>query len=111
MEAETPHREPQYSPLLAKCLQTLREREADWRARGVLHAAIFGSVARGEDREDSGVDVIVELPRGGWLGLTGLLDLREELEQSLGRSVDVVSMGGLKSPKHDHIRKEMIVAF
>jgi hypothetical protein len=25
--------------------------------------------------------------------------------------VDVVSMGGLKSPKHDHIRKEMVFAF
>lgn len=47
--------------MLTKCLETLRERESELRARGVLHAAIFGSVARGEDDEKSDVDVIVQV--------------------------------------------------
>lgn len=34
--------------VLADCLAALRERESELRAQGVLHAGIFGSVARGE---------------------------------------------------------------
>jgi predicted nucleotidyltransferase len=100
-----------YSPLLKQCLHMLQAREAALHARGVLHAAVFGSVARGDEREGSDIDVIVEVQRGVGFGLTGLLDLQEELTRDFGRSVDVVSMGGLKSPKHDRILRDMIVAF
>ena len=51
------------SPLLERCLATLREREHEHelRVQGVLHAGVFGSVARGEDHERSDIDVMVEL--------------------------------------------------
>ena len=39
----------------------LKEREADLRARGVVHAALFGSRARGENRPDSDIDIMVEI--------------------------------------------------
>ena len=110
MEAAVPGQRKQ-SPLLAECLKTLREREADLHARGILHAAIFGSVARGEDRGDSDIDVIVEVQRNAGFGVIKLVGLQRELGQAFGRSVDVVSKGGLKSPKHDHILVEMIQAF
>lgn len=38
----------------------LREVEAELRARGVCHAALFGSRARGDNRSDSDIDIIVE---------------------------------------------------
>ena len=38
----------------------LKGAEAELKARGVVHAALFGSVARGEDRPDSDIDVMVE---------------------------------------------------
>ena len=111
MEATSAHPGSPYSPMLTKCLETLRERESELRARGVLHAAIFGSVARGEDDEKSDVDVIVQVDYKVFAGFSGLFDLEEEFSREFGRSVDVVTMGGLKSPKHDHIRKEMVMAF
>jgi hypothetical protein len=40
-------------------LDTLRSHEVELRQMGVCHAAVFGSVARGEARRDSGVDVLV----------------------------------------------------
>jgi predicted nucleotidyltransferase len=91
MEAESTH--PLRSQLLTKCLETLLAHKTELQARGVLHAAIFGSVARGDDDEKSD------------------LDLEEEFSREFGRSVDIVTMGGLKSPKHDHIRREMVMAF
>ena len=39
----------------------LKGAEAELKARGVIHAALFGSVARGEDRPDSDIDVMVEI--------------------------------------------------
>ena len=47
--------------LLAGILDRLRAHEAQLRARGVLHVAVFGSVARDDDRPDSDVDLLVDL--------------------------------------------------
>jgi predicted nucleotidyltransferase len=97
--------------VLEAALSILREREPELRERGILHAAIFGSVARGEDRDDSDVDVIVEVQRGVGFGTIGLMDLEDELQAALGRSVDVMSYDGLKLPKHDGIVRDMVRAF
>jgi predicted nucleotidyltransferase len=99
------------SPLLAECLTTLRAHEVDLRKRGVIHVGIFGSVARGDYDEESDVDVIVQVDYNIFPDLVGLLELKDEFSQAFARPVDVVSMGGLKSPKHDHIRHEMVMAF
>jgi predicted nucleotidyltransferase len=45
-------------------LETLRAHEGELRRLGMSHAAVFGSVARGEARMDSDVDVLVELDPG-----------------------------------------------
>jgi predicted nucleotidyltransferase len=42
-------------------LTRLRENEAALKARGVTHAALFGSRARGEDRPDSDIDIMIEI--------------------------------------------------
>lgn len=76
-----------------------------------MHAAIFGSVARGDDRDDSDVDVVVEVQRGFGFGTAGLMDLEDELRVALGRAVDVISLGGVRSPKHAAILREMVSAF
>ena len=48
-------------------LRKLKQAEADLRAQGVAHAALFGSVARGEDRPDSDIDIMIEIaPTRAW---------------------------------------------
>jgi len=69
--------------------------------RGV---SLFGSVARGGDTERSDIDFIVEFDDGSSLFD---LDLQEALEQLLGVSVDVVSLGGLED-RDVHIRREAV---
>jgi uncharacterized protein len=44
-----------------KIIEKLKEREADLRARGVAHAALFGSRARGDNCPDSDIDIMVEI--------------------------------------------------
>ncbi len=60
---------------------------------GVTRSAIFGSFARGENRRASDIDFLVEL-RGG-KSLLDLVGLRDELQEALGRRVDVVTYGSL----------------
>lgn len=66
---------------------------------------MFGSVARGDDTPESDIDFLVEFEPGS--SLFDLMDLQEALEQLLGVSVDVVSVGGLKE-RDDHIRREAV---
>jgi predicted nucleotidyltransferase len=50
-------------------IRKLRDREAELRAQGVAHAALFGSVARGDDRPESDIDIMVELAPEARIGL------------------------------------------
>lgn len=56
---------------------------------------LFGSAARGEDRPDSDIDLLVDFDEDS--SLFDLMRMTRELEELLGRAVDVVSAGGLKS--------------
>ena len=68
-------------------------------------AALFGSVARGEDTSTSDVDFIVEFEAGS--SLFDLLHLEESLAALLGCDVDVVSVGGLK-PRDKHLLRDAV---
>ncbi|MEK7509350.1 MAG: nucleotidyltransferase family protein [Patescibacteria group bacterium] len=57
------------------------------RAHGVRRASLFGSHARGEAREDSDIDILVEFPQGK--SLLDLIGLERELAQELGKKVDL----------------------
>ncbi|HYW54755.1 MAG TPA: nucleotidyltransferase domain-containing protein [Dongiaceae bacterium] len=99
------------SPLLERSLAALREHQGWLREKGVIHAAVFGSVARGDDDDRSDIDVLVELSPEARVGTPEMLQIEDALVAAFGRRVDVVSRGGLKSPRHDHILEEMIAAF
>jgi predicted nucleotidyltransferase len=78
----------------ARGLQEQRDAILDLaRAHKGRSAAVFESVARGEDTADSDIDLLVDFeptssPRD-------LIALEEDLERLLGTSVDVISAGGL----------------
>jgi uncharacterized protein len=97
--------------LLDSCLLALREREAELKQRGVLHAGIFGSVARREDRVDSDIDIAVTVKSGIGFGTSGLLDLERDLSQVLGRRTEVFSLGGFKPSKHQSVYRDLVWAF
>lgn len=56
--------------------------------RGAMNPRLFGSVARGDYTADSDIDVLVD--SGPALGLLGIAQLEEDLEELLGVAVDVV---------------------
>lgn len=73
----------------------------------IQRMALFGSWARGDAREDSDVDVLVEVDPS--IGLR-FVDLGEELERALGRRVDLVSRRAIKPSLWERIEPELIDA-
>jgi len=73
---------------------------------GFTDVAVFGSVARGEARPDSAIDLLVTSPRGA--SLEDMSRLRDTIERLLGCRVDVVSYGGLKPGIDDDILREAV---
>ena len=63
-------------------------------AQPVLKAWLFGSFSRGEETQDSDVDIIVSLDKSKPIGLK-FFGMWSDLEELLGRKVDLVSEGTL----------------
>jgi predicted nucleotidyltransferase len=73
---------------------------------GATNVRVFGSVARGEADAASDLDVLVELEPGrSLLDLGGLL---MDLQQLLGREVDVVTEKGLRARVRERVLKEAV---
>lgn len=77
--------------------QVLTQQIAEYfKTQPVLKAWLFGSYARGEEREDSDVDLIVKFDRSLPIGLFAFVRMHRELEERLGRKVDLVEEGTLR---------------
>jgi uncharacterized protein len=72
-----------------RVLCVLREHEAELRAQGVTRLRMFGSMARGDARPDSDVDLIADIDRTIRFSLLDLVGFRDFLRDLLGRKVDV----------------------
>ena len=75
-------------------------------ARGYSRLALFGSVARGQARRTSDVDLLVQAPVG--TSSFDFVRFQQLLADVLGRPVDLVEYGGLKPGLDDDIRREAV---
>jgi predicted nucleotidyltransferase/DNA-binding XRE family transcriptional regulator len=73
---------------------------------GVHHVRVFGSVARGTERPDSDVDLLIDLPPS--VGLFALGRLRRELEDLIDAPVDLVPDDGLKPEVHVNVEADLV---
>ena len=77
-------------------LGRLREHEAALPARGVTHAALFGSRARGDDRPDSDTDIMIALDPTIRLTVFDYTGLKLDIASLFDGPVDVVNRDSLK---------------
>jgi predicted nucleotidyltransferase/DNA-binding XRE family transcriptional regulator len=103
-----PHRtRPLPATPRGKLLQRNQQRIHQTAARhGVSNLRLFGSTARGEDRPDSDIDLLVHLDRR--LGLIGLARLQHDLEDLLGAPVDLIPDDNLKPDVQDAVDREAV---
>ena len=74
----------------------LRENEVALRNRGVAHAALFGSRARGDQRPESDTDIMIEFDPAARVTVFDYAALKSYIAELLGGRVDVVNRDGLK---------------
>ena len=74
----------------------LRENETALRSRGVAHAAVFGSRARGDAGPDSDTDIMIEIDTDAHIGVWGYAGLKEYIATLFDGPVDVVDREALK---------------
>ena len=72
----------------------------------VRRASLFGSVVRGEMTEESDIDLLVELPEIA--SLLDLAGLKIDIEELLGRNVDVLTYDSLHPLLRDRILSEQV---
>jgi len=76
------------------------------RKYNVKEIGVFGSFVKGEARDESDVDILVEFEKP--IGLFKFLELEEYLSNLIGRKVDLVSKKALKPHIGKHILEEVI---
>jgi uncharacterized protein len=90
--------------------QRVRRHRRDLVAAAAAHGAsglrVFGSVARGEDRPDSDVDLLANVPPG--MSLFGLARLQAELEAIVGARVDLVPAADLKPEVRERAGRDLV---
>lgn len=81
------------------------------RARGVSHAALFGSVARDEGRPDSDIDIMIEIDPDKTVGIYDYVDLKEFIAALFEGPVDVINRDSLKPHIGPAVTSEAIRAY
>ena len=68
---------------------------------------MFGSVTRGEARQDSDIDLLVDAPPG--TSSLEFIRFKQLIEKVPGREIDLISYGGLKPKLDDDIRRDALL--
>ncbi len=74
------------------------------KSNDIVKAGIFGSYARGEAKKMSDVDILIKVRKGKKFSLFDLVGLQMELEERLGKKVDLLTYNGI-SP---HLKKYIL---
>lgn len=80
-----------------------------FKKHGIVKASLFGSWVRGEQKEDSDIDILVEFEAGK--SLLDLIGLEIELQEILKMKVDVLTYDSIHPRLKDHIFSEQEVFY
>ena len=94
-------------------LERLRLSEAELRAKGVVHAALFGSLARGEERPESDIDIMVELApeADARMGLFEYVGIVNFIEDMFSIRVDISNRATLRGYVRPSAERDAVYAF
>jgi predicted nucleotidyltransferase len=95
----------------AGCHRRFAEERRRANARGIRHAALFGSVARGEARPDSDIDIMIELAPDASLDIFAYVELKDFVAGLFWGPVDVVNKDALKPYVQPLATADSIYAF
>jgi predicted nucleotidyltransferase len=91
--------------------EMIRQIAEYFKTQPVLKVWIFGSFSRGEEREDSDVDLLILPDRSQHFSLFTLSGMYEDLKNLLGRDVDLITDGGLMPFARESADRDKILIY
>ena len=92
-------------------IAALRAHQAELCRRGVRHAALFGSLARGEGKRTSDIDILIELDPKAPIGLFEYVGITQYLSDLFPVRVDVANRSSLKPLVRPSVERDALYAF
>ena len=92
-------------------IDRLRENERALRERGVTHAALFGSRARGDDRPESDTDIMVDIDPAADMSVYDYVGLKRYIASLFDGPVDVIDREALKPRVRPPAEGDAVYAF
>lgn len=92
-------------------LATLRRFEVELRARGVRHAALFGSMARGTATIDSDIDIMIDIEPNAARDIYSYVGLKAYIADLFDGPVDVIERESLRPGLVPPVEQDAIYAF
>ena len=89
----------------------MQAHEQELRHRGVLHAALFGSLARGEAKPNSDIDILIEIEPDAAIDLLDYVGITHYLRDLFPGRVDVANRSRLKSFVKPSAERDALYAF
>ena len=95
----------------AAVIAVLREHEGELRRQGVTHAALFGSVARGDAGPDSDLDIMVQIDPAADVNLYDYVGITQFIGDLFAGRADVSDREMRIEPVRREAEREAIFAF
>jgi predicted nucleotidyltransferase len=77
----------------------------------VVSLSLFGSVARGDDTDESDIDLLAAFDEMGSLSLLDVIGIENRLSDMVGRKVDLIEAGTLRPRVRQSVEREIVRAF
>ena len=91
-------------------INKLRAHEPELKAAGIVRLAVFGSVARGDNSQESDVDLLADFDKAKRYNLLTMGRLENQLSDLLGTRVELSSPEWLTESVKDQVLRESVLA-
>ena len=96
---------------LEQALTTLRNAEPALRAKGIAHAGVFGSTARGEQHAGSDIDILIDFDPSARITVYDYVAVKNDIASLFDGKVDVIDREGLKPHLRQPVVRDLVYAF
>jgi hypothetical protein len=96
-------------PSLGVTLRKLRANRSNLIAKGLLNVAVFGSVARGDEKPGSDIDLVIKVAED--MNAFRLAGIQSDLQDILGASVEIVTLKEFNDGFDRSVQEEVVIAY
>lgn len=96
-------------PSLGATIKRLRENRDPLIKKGLLNIAVFGSVARGDEKPGSDIDLMIKVPED--MNAFRLAGIQSDLQEILGAGVEIVTLKEFNSSFDQSVQKDVVIAY